>query len=113
MIDKKKIVQFAKDIYTEDIESWVYADEFAQYLQKIADKFPELNRDIFNNVENNDCWETFYQIFLWKRLKIGDKHSYTIAIEHFWYDRVSYETYLEMVSLYVEDTITILEKFFK
>jgi hypothetical protein len=113
MIDKKKIVQFAKDIYTEDIESWVYADEFAWYLQKIADKFPELNRDIFNNVENNDCWEVFYQIFISKGLKIDDKNFCTIAIEVFYSDRVSYETYLELIEYYVDKTIAVLDKFFK
>ena len=106
MIDIEKIIDYAKEIYTEDIKSWVYADGFAWYLEKIAEEFPELSWDIFNNQENSDWWEIFYQIFS-SPLDIDEKYYYPVCIEQFGSDWVSYEDYIGWVKHYVEKTITL------
>ena len=106
MIGINEIIWFAKDIYTEDKYSWVYADEFAWYLEQIAEKFPELGWEIFNNVENTDDWEVFYQIFT-DVLKVDERYYYPVCIEQFGSDWVSYEDYIGWVKHYVEKTITL------
>lgn len=112
-IDKDKILAYAKELYTEDIESWVYPDEMWLYLQKISYKFLELHRDIFINVEKWDWWEVFYQIFLDKSKIIKGPDtlcfSYRYAIELFWSERLSYESYFYWIESYIRKTVLLLE----
>lgn len=112
-IDKDKILDYAKKLYTEDRESWVYPDEIWLYLQRISYKFLELHRDIFINVENNDWWETFYQIFLDKSTVIKGPETlsfyYNYTIEQFWSERLSYESYFNWIEHYIRKTVLLLE----
>lgn len=108
-INVEEIVKFADELYLDyhPKEEWVYADEFWQLLEEIAEEFPELDWDIFRNQEDWDWWEAFYQIFCWN-LNLTKDYFYWICIEQFGSDWSSYKDYLGWVRRYVEETKALL-----